>query len=192
MVFNQFKNGSTLFITVQLIISSLISTSAVFADATKADAKLSRYQSRIVNQLKKCDDASQPEALSESQFFKIANKKYVVQVMCYLGAYQGRYEYYLLTENSGRVQSKPLSLLKINEDAGRRIRTQDNAIVGLPTFNAATKELVVFNKYRGIGDCGTFGKYKFENDRFVAKELRAKFDCDGNFIEPERYQKIYP
>ncbi len=174
-----------------LLTITLLFTQQSFAKplAQTSEPKLSPYQSRIVNRLKKCSYGSQSDALQKSSFFRVGNQKYIVQIMCNLGAYQGAFEYYLLTENAGQIQSKPLTLLKVGERGEKLV---DNSLVGYPTYNLFKKELTVFTKSRGIGDCGTFGRYQFENDRFVAKEIRVKTECDGKYIEPEKYPKVYP
>jgi Protein of unknown function (DUF1176) len=173
-----------------LLATTLLFTPQSFAKplSQKAEA-LSPYQSRIVDRLKNCSFGSQAEALQKSEFFKVGNKKYIVQVMCYLGAYQGGYEYYLLTENAGQVQSKPLNLLKISENGSKQV---DNSLSGYPTYDSSKKKLTVFTKGRGLGDCGSFGRYQFESDRFIAKEIRVKSECDGKYVEPEKYPKVYP
>jgi Protein of unknown function (DUF1176) len=195
MLLNLFKVGVKVG-TIVLIVTQGFVAQPAFAGSpsakVKAEGKLTPYQSRLVNRLKQCPISAQPDALARSQFFRVANGKYIVQVMCMLGAYQGGYEYYLLTETGGKTQSKPLNLLKVWEDGGKKMRLEDNTLGGLPTYNAANRELTVFNKARGLGDCGTFGRYKFENDRFVAQEIRAKSECDGKYIEPEQYKQVYP
>lgn len=185
MLLNRLKVSSVLLATTLLFVPQAISKSF----AQKAESKLSPYQSRIVNRLKKCSFGSQSEALQKSEFFRVGDKKYIIQVICNLGAYQGAYEYYLLTESAGQIQSKPLDLLKIGERGSKEV---NNSLVGYPTYDSLKKELTVFTKSRGIGDCGSFGRYKFENDRFTAKEIRVKSECDGKYVEPAKYPKVYP
>jgi Protein of unknown function (DUF1176) len=185
MLLNQLKVSSVLLATTLLFTTQAIAKPL----SQKDESKLSPYQSRLVNRLKKCPISFQAEALQRSEFFRVENKKYIVQIMCYLGAYQGAYEYYLLTENAGQIQSKPLNLLKISEDGSKQV---DNSLGGYPTYDSSKKELTVFTKGRGLGDCGAFGRYKFENDRFIAKEIRVKSECDGKYVEPEKYRKVYP
>lgn len=50
-------------------------------------------------------------------------------------------------------------------------------------WDAATGELVAFNKGRGLGDCGVMTSWTFSEDqmRFVLKEMRVKDECDGVF-----------
>lgn len=190
MAFNLLKISSAFWVVISLLMQPI--GAETIPQKANVEQKLSPYQSRIVNRLKRCPYGSQPDALQKSEFFQVSNRKYIVQVMCIFGAYQGGYEYYLLTENANQTQVKPLNLLKIAERRGRQVRIEDNTLGGLPTYNSAKKELTFFAKSRGIGDCGTFGRYRFENDRFIAKELRVKAECDGKYIDPEKYQKVYP
>jgi hypothetical protein len=49
----------------------------------------------------------------------------------------------------------------------------------------------VFDKIRGIGDCGFYSVFKLTSDRFVPTEARAKTKCDGKGGGgPEHWPKL--
>jgi hypothetical protein len=47
-----------------------------------------------------------------------------------------------------------------------------------------------FTKFRGLGDCGSSALYKLEGDRMVLQEYRAKYECDGKYVQD--FPVIYP
>jgi len=45
-------------------------------------------------------------------------------------------------------------------------------------FDRSRGELIVFSKFRGLGDCGIFARYVFLVDEPVLREFRVKTPCD--------------
>ncbi len=159
----------------------------------EAKKRMGEYQTQLVNQLKPCADGSQPEALAKSSFYPVGKGQYVIQVFCFLAAYQGSYEFYLYTETGRSTRKKPLKLVQYTQDAGGNVvRFQSNQVGGLPDYNARTQELTIFSKIRGTGDCGLYGRYKFQKDELNLQEFRAKFECDGQYTSPSRWPRLYP
>lgn len=136
-------------------------------------------------QLKLCDGDINPEiALSGSSVYPLVQNKYLIQFICFLGAYQGTYHYILAEGDNLKILN--FALIE------NKKRTVTNTIVGLPTFNPKTKNITVFNRYRGLGDCGSWAKYDWRGNQFQLLEYREKKKCDGKYIEPEKYPKVYP
>jgi hypothetical protein len=76
-------------------------------------------------------------------------------------------------------------------DGKNLVRKEEAEITGLPEFNNSAKTLTILNRYRGVGDCGSYATYAFEGDRALLKEFRAKLDCDGQGAEhPEQWSVI--
>jgi hypothetical protein len=124
-----------------------------------------------------------------SKVYEISSQQYLVELLCFSGAYQGNYEYFLYDKNG-------LNLLNFDifevGNLGKIVKTSVNNIGGLPEYNNGEKELILFTKYRGLGDCGAWAKYKFDRREFKLLEYRIKANCDGNFVEPEQYSQVYP
>ncbi len=137
------------------------------------------------------------KSLAGLEFFELSAKHYLVQVTCDLGAYQGTYSFLLLDES--RVPSASKLLRFVNyEDSGEagsiRLQKEETAqLAGLPEFDAATKELRVFDKFRGPGDCGVLATYSFSNDQPTLALLQGKLECDGKGpFDPQQWKKINP
>ncbi len=128
------------------------------------------------------------------EFYELADRKYLVEVVCTGGAYQGYQHYYFYDETKDQPTSELLTFdIYESQDEKSLTPTRSTEVWGLPTFDAKTKELRVLNKFRGPGDCGTLAVYGFEADKPVLKELRAKPNCDGRGAEhPEKWKKIVP
>lgn len=126
------------------------------------------------------------------EFYELAEKRYLVQVTCTGGAYQGYQVYYFYDEAQQPPTAKLLTFeSRESQDEKSLTRTQATEMWGQPTFDQKTKELKVLNKFRGIGDCGILATYGFANGEPVLKELRAKLACDGKGAEnPEKWNKV--
>ncbi|MEE3719958.1 DUF1176 domain-containing protein [Tumidithrix elongata RA019] len=138
-----------------------------------------------------CDsNFNESDANRHSNIYNLGQDKYLVMVQCFLAAYQGSYA--LVLYNADTKEIRLLSLDDFKQEDSRILKTTTTQFAGLPKFNASTGILSNYAKSRGVGDCGTFAKYKFENEQFVLQEYRAKFSCDGRAIDPAQYPLIYP
>ena len=151
------------------------------------------YFDRNRSQIGVCKDSAQPEAAPYSEISKLGDRRWLVQFRCFLGAYQGGYEFYLYDSSAAPVQVKSLTLRRYQENAsGIRAWSQEREVAGLTRFAPSQQQLSIFTKSRGLGDCGTFARYKLQADELKLQEYRVKEACDGRFVEPEKYPKIYP
>ncbi len=127
-----------------------------------------------------------------SKAFQITDKKYLVQIQCFLAAYQGAFEYVLWIDESPKPRVIPLEFDSFQEgkDGAKPTRITDRVIAGMPRFNLRSQTMTNFTKFRGLGDCGSSAVYKLEGDRMVLQEYRAKYACDGKYIQD--FPIIYP
>jgi hypothetical protein len=126
------------------------------------------------------------------EFYPLAEKQYLVEVLCTGGAYQGYQVYFFYDETKLPPAANPLTFDSFeSQDEKSLTKIQTTELWGLPTFNENTKELTVLNKFRGIGDCGLLATYEFRDGEPKLKELRAKLVCDGEGAEtPEKWERI--
>ena len=127
-----------------------------------------------------------------SKAFQISDKKYLVQIQCFLAAYQGAFEYVLWIDDAPKPRVIPLDFDGFQEgkNGGKPKRITDRSIAGAPRFNVRSQTLTNFTKFRGLGDCGSSVIYKLEGDRMVLQEFRAKYECDGKYVQD--MPVIYP
>ena len=159
------------------------SSQLILADLYQQKDKLQLCQGEI--------DLSLSE--NSSSVYQLNNQEYIVEILCFLGAYQGNYQYFLYSIKGQEVEIKPLFFQEFNKDKADKFKLKDSRnIGGLPSYDEESKILTVYTKGRGLADCGNFAQYKWEDSKFKLLEYRIKEKCDGNYLEPENYPKIYP
>jgi len=87
------------------------------------------------------------------------------------------------------------SFITYSREKDGRVETYiESEITGLTNFDTKTKELNIFSKSRGPGDCGYLATYKFINGKPVVKEARAQsceYDADLDRVhDPRQWPKI--
>lgn len=142
-------------------------------------------------QAKICTDSFDLEtAKRASRAYQVSNQTYFVMVQCFLAAYQGNYEFFLYSPNAKGNVIKPLTVTEFTENAGGKpAKVQSSSVGGLPTFNPKQRLLTIQTRYRGLGDCGSTGRYRLENNALKLVDFKAKFACDGKMTP---YPKIFP
>jgi hypothetical protein len=118
-----------------------------------------------------------------------AGTRKLVMVDCFLGAYQGTQMIYLVDSAKHAVGPARLHIY-IDTGNGKPTLRYQTQILGVANFNPKTKRLTVFDKARGVGDCGFFSVYKLVGNTFVPVEARAKTKCDGKGANPATWPKL--
>lgn len=144
-----------------------------------------------------CEEAYEGTMSKETpglEFYELAAGRYLVEVVCTTGAYQGYQFYSYLDETKSPPASRLLTFPSFDsEDGGKpKKKTEIQEMWGLATFDAKTKLLEIHNKYRGPGDCGSLATYEFPDGAPRLKEFREKSECDGNYVEPKEWRRIFP
>jgi hypothetical protein len=128
-------------------------------------------------------------------FFELSANRYLVQVTCTLGSYQGAYVFLLLDESRSPSDSKLLRFVDY-EDSGesgpnRLQKHKVTQLTGTPEFDADKKQLRLINKFRGLGDCGFMSTYSFTKDQPELVLFQAKLECDGKGpFNPQEWKKM--
>jgi Protein of unknown function (DUF1176) len=121
------------------------------------------------------------------EFLPLSGGRVVAQVMCSLGAYQPTYLYYVVdTSASSAASSRVTGPLEFKDyvDSGtpgpnRLTAEQTTEVVGLPEYVPDRRQLRVFRRFRGVGDCGLLLTYEIADTRAVLREARGKLACNG-------------
>ena len=126
-----------------------------------------------------------------SAVYPLDQNRYLVQLLCFMGAYQGNYRYFLYEKQADSVSLQPLNLDRYEpDDSGKITKTLANNVAGLPDYDSTQKTLSLVTKYRGLADCGSLATYHWAGDQFKVIEYRVKDKCDGKFVEPEQYAQV--
>jgi len=125
--------------------------------------------------------------------YYLEQDKYLVEVLCFLGAYQPNYEYLVIKFNLNEVVKleKLVFTTFRNQRENLKLTTTDT-LTGQISLNGLDKSLSLITKGRGLGDCGSFAIYTWTEDYFELTEFRHKEHCDGIYLLPEDYPLIYP
>lgn len=123
---------------------------------------------------------------TNTNVFTINEKEYILQVLCFVGAYQGTYQY--LWYSALHPSLKIVDFLTFQEGEKGLQLTETNILTGTAEFNDHI--LTVDTKARALGDCGSVATYEWGDGRFMLQEYRHKAQCDG--VYGQEYPLIYP
>lgn len=125
-----------------------------------------------------------------ANIFVLDDRKYLVEIICFLGAYQSNYQYLVFDRTSKAIEI--INFDTFDNSSDNLKLTYTNIINGMTDFDVTEQSLTVISKSRGMGDCGSFAQYKWNKDSFKLIEYRYKKDCDEVYLPPENYPLIYP
>jgi hypothetical protein len=115
---------------------------------------------------------------------------HLVAVQCFRGAYQGLSMLYILPAHG---PARDALRFRIYVDPGNgvpRVRTR-TAILGDLSFRPTSGRLTIFDRARGLGDCGIYSVFRLRAGAFVPVEARAKTVCDAKApFDPRRWPKL--
>lgn len=165
-----------------------------------------RVWRNILNWPQECEDAFNFTSLDLTgntnwgniDFYPLSLDTYIVEVNCTFGWYQGYSYHFLLNEqnDSSLPVSKLLTLKTYDKNAKQQIdlvdpETKLPQVWGLSDFDSKNKILSILNKWRGIGDCGEYTTYAFQNENLVLKEYRMR-NCEDPNTETDTDPANWP
>jgi len=128
-------------------------------------------------------------------FYSLGQGNYLVQIEVQESSYQPRYLFMYYSESS----KAPSRILKLktyegDDDDVNRVSTKLLAEVeGVPSFDAAKKQLIFLTKGRGTGDCGSRVIYKITSTRAIPIEARVHAcfdDYSRGITDPLRWRRF--
>lgn len=139
-----------------------------------------------------CNNDSFLISEENTNIYELNTTEYLVEIFCFVGAYQGSYQFLFYDANQAQHQVSSLNFTIFEERAGSLQIGETSLLTGYPEFDIEMKRLTVDRKARGLGDCGSYGIYQWQDDGFILEEYRYKGECDGVYIPVEDYPVIYP
>ena len=119
----------------------------------------------------------------DPRFLPLRPGEFLVEMYCGAGAYNPLKIYVLYDETKSPATAK---LLRFPYYPFGSLSDPDHAppltwktVLISRAFNRRRGELIVFAKFRGLGDCGIFARYVFPGDEPVLREFRVKMACDN-------------
>jgi hypothetical protein len=165
-----------------------------------------------------CEERSMPspEYINDRRagviVYPLKEGQYIVVVACAMSMQQSELLFYKATERADTIESRLLPLEQFYfisdpqqpdhgphatvyqefEQKGRFIRFTDPLIYGGVLYTGKKKnQLVIEDRYRGVGGCGLLTIYDVSGDCPKVVEFRAKTYCSANYVPPEKW-KLYP
>ena len=129
------------------------------------------------------------------EFHSLGQGNYLVVIEVQESSYQPRYLFMHYSE-SGKTVPRVLKFKTYegDDDDVNKISTKLMAEVeGIPTFDAAKKQLVFHTKGRGTGDCGSLVRYNITPARAIPIEARVHACFDDyslGITDPLRWRRV--
>lgn len=142
--------------------------------------------------LRLCNSDSFLISEDNTTIYELKTTEYLIEIFCFVGAYQGTYQYLFYDANQAEHQIISLSFTIFDERGGSLQIGDTSLLTGYPEFDLDLEVLTVDRKARGLGDCGSYAVYQWQDDSFSLQEYRYKGECDGVYIPVEEYPLIYP
>ena len=131
-------------------------------------------------------------------FYSLGQGNYLVAIEVHESAYQPRSVFMYYSESNPRATT-PGRLLKLkiyerDDDAAGTVSSKvATEVEGVPSFDTATKQLVLYTKGRGTLDCGALVRYRILPNRTIPTEARAHGCYDDyslGITDPFRWKRI--
>lgn len=124
-------------------------------------------------------------------FHSLGQGNYLVQIEVHESSYQPHYLFMHYAESG---QAHLLKLKTYERDKKGEISTKvASEVAGIPTFDAAKKQLVFYTMGRGTADCGSIVRYKITRTSAIPTEARAHA-CHNDYslgvTDPVRWEKV--
>ena len=131
------------------------------------------------------------------RIYKVAEQRYIVELVCIVGAYQRRFQYFLYNGRAETIEAIPLAFdrfqKKRKEDGSRSWKPyRSEYVTGARVYDAERQILNFFAKDIGLASCGAFSRYQWDDgaSRFQLLEYRVREDCHPG-VRPEQYPLVY-
>ena len=126
-------------------------------------------------------------------FHGLGGGNYLVAIEVQESSYQPRYLFMHYAESGAARLLKLKTYEKDDDDAGTISSKIESEVEGVATFDAAKKQLVLYTKGRGTGDCGSVVRYNLTSTRAIPVEARAHACFDDYSLgvtDPTRWARI--
>ena len=126
-------------------------------------------------------------------FHSLGGGNYLVAIEVQESAYQPRYLFMHYAKSGVARLLKFKTYEKDDDDAGTISSKVSTEVEGIPTFDAAKKQLVFHTKGRGTEDCGSIVRYGITPTRTIPIEARAHACFDDYSLgvtDPARWSRV--
>ena len=142
-------------------------------------------------------------------FHTVDATRFVVQVVCSTGLYQGDQVFFRIEEREGALTPTLLQFPQVayveppanssDDTSSRRgadqhafVRYDDTLVSGSILLDQGNGTLVNLHRFRGIGGCGMRFIYDLTTSVPRIVEFRARVDCTTDVVPPEQWRAYSP
>jgi hypothetical protein len=154
--------------------------------------KILRWPSELEEQWRRSRTTSDRDQ-SGLVFHSLGGGNYLVAIEVQESSYQPRYLFMHYADTGVARLLKIKVYEKDDDDAGTISSKVSTEVEGIPTFDAAKKQLVFHTKGRGTEDCGSIVRYSITPTRAIPLEARAHACFDDYSLgvtDPARWARI--
>jgi hypothetical protein len=145
------------------------------------NAKESNFLASFLRFTSKSIDDIELEQSGTALIYTLSNQLFFAAVPVGCGAYQCNYLPYKID-----LKEKKIIPLTIETcENGTIISSKESTFLGVINFSKFDKKVSVFQKGRGVGDCGMIGEYKIKDNQMKLIRWYEKENCDGKPMVPE-------
>jgi hypothetical protein len=120
----------------------------------------------------------------------LADGRALIQVHCFLGAYQGESIFYLETPDG---PLGPLEFPQVDStEAGVLMVRPTPTLTGLAEVDASAAKLTLLYRYRGLGDCGQRLIYLLTGEEPTLEALQLRECGTADPVPPEGWPQVPP
>jgi Protein of unknown function (DUF1176) len=135
-------------------------------------------------------DPTDPDSFG-ARILVLNEKQTVVDARCMLGTYQPSHLIFLWDNSGGSAKALSFPVYQANPPSKTPKRADVSELWGETEFDASSRQLKVFSKFRQAGDCGWWALYSFSNDGVKLDEFHLKSNCDGNdSMNPQHWPAV--
>jgi hypothetical protein len=164
----------------------------LFAQGVLAQQKVTLPKALVEDAFKRAEcEIDLDEALEKAEAIgELGGGLKLVEVYCWRAAY-----------NSGSIlfALDPAALDRTRHLTFRSYGAKDKSVVvyqlSSPGYDGKNKTLSSFHKGRGVGDCGTSGRWRWNGKDFELRRYWNKDKCDGQVFDVDEYPNrflVYP
>lgn len=165
-------------------------------DLTVADReawhKVLRWPAEMEEQWRRSRTTNDREQ-SGLAFYSLGKGSYLVAIEVHESSYQPRYLFMHYSDSGDARLLKLKTYEKDDDDAGTISSKVSAEVEGIPSFDAARKQLVFHTKGRGTEDCGSIVRYNITPTRAIPVAARAHACFDDYSLgvtDPARWTRI--
>jgi hypothetical protein len=185
------------FLTVLLIATPVCAQGSKHPPIGKVASKDRSVWLKIIKWPADCEEAFQrtygergAHDFGGLEFHRLNKDQYLVEIACYPGAYQPGSIFAWYDPRTSSAKLLKFKGRESEDDQGKELSYSE--IDGFTTYRSKARVLMILSKYRGPGDCGFYGLYKFVRGQPVLIEAREQ-DCDDSHprrnSDPTRWPK---